>query len=85
MVTTDTSAEITFAARDYGSQLRRWGEILHQLKELKESRIIQSLDLSVSQNSPIRWNVPTSVLPPSDSPERGSRLKPKRIPRRSHV
>jgi hypothetical protein len=85
MVTTDTSAEITFAARDYGSQLQRWGDILRQLKELKESRIIQSLDLSVSQNSPIRWNAPPSVPTPSEAPERGSRLKPKRIPRRSHV
>jgi hypothetical protein len=85
MVTTDTSAEVTFAARDYGTQLQRWSDILHQLQELKESRTIQSLDLSVWQNSPIRWNDPPSVSPPSEVPERGTRLKPKRIPRRSHV
>jgi cell division septal protein FtsQ len=85
MVTTDTSAEVTFAARDYGTQLQRWCDILHQLRELTESRTIQSLDLSVSQNSPIRWNDPPSVSAPSEAPERGGRLKPKRIPRRSHV
>lgn len=85
MVTTDTSAEITFAARDYGTQLQRWCDILHQLRELKESRTIQSLDLSVSQNSPIRWNDPPSVSAPPEVPERNSRIKPKRIPRRSHV
>jgi hypothetical protein len=76
---------VTFAARDYGTQLQRWSDILRQLRELKESRTIQSLDLSVSQNSPIRWNdLPPAGNPP-ETPERISRPKPKRIPRRSHV
>lgn len=85
VVTTDTQAEVTFAARDYGTQLQRWSAILVQLRDLKESRTIQSLDLSVSQNSPIRWNDSPSATPPSEAPERGGRPKPKRIPRRSHV
>ena len=85
VVTTDASGEVTFAARDYGTQLQRWSDILRQLRELKESRTIQRLDLSVSQNSPIRWNdLPPAGNPP-EAPERISRPKPKRIPRRSHV
>jgi cell division septal protein FtsQ len=85
VVATAASGEVTFAARDYGTQLQRWSDILQQLRELKESRTIQSLDLSVSQNSPIRWNdLPPAGSPP-ETPERISRPKPKRIPRRSHV
>jgi cell division septal protein FtsQ len=85
VVTTDTQAEVTFAARDYGTQLQRWSAILGQLRDLKESRTIQSLDLSVSQNSPIRWNDSPSTTPSSEAHERSGRPKPKRIPRRSHV
>ena len=85
VVTTDASGEVTFAARDYGTQLQRWSDILRQLQDLKESRTIQSLDLSVSQNSPIRWNDGPPVTPPTEAPERISRPKPKRIPRRSHA
>jgi cell division septal protein FtsQ len=85
VVTTDASGEVTFAARDYGTQLQRWSDILRQLQDLKESRTIQSLDLSVSQNSPIRWNDGPPVTPTTEAPERISRPKPKRIPRRSHA
>ena len=88
VVATASSGEVTFAARDYATQLRRWGDILHQLEALKESRTIRSLDLSVSQNSPIRWNEPTAAgnSPEGpENPERGPRPRPKRLPRRSHA
>lgn len=85
VVTTDSSGEVTFAAHDYGTQLQRWSDILRQLQELKESRTIQSLDLSVSQNSPIRWNDTPPVASPNEASERVSRPKPRRIPRRSHA
>lgn len=88
VVATATSGEVTFAARDYAAQLRRWGDILRQLEALKESRTIRSLDLSVSQNSPIRWNDPVpsgTSTEGSDNHERGPRPRPKRLPRRSHA
>lgn len=88
VVATTTSGEVTFAARDYGTQLQRWGDILRRLEALKESRTIRSLDLSVSQNSPIRWNDPAPAGPSStvpEGPDRGPRPRPKRLPRRSHA
>lgn len=86
VATTAGGTEVTFAAHDYDAQLRRWGEILGQLEALKETRTIRSLDLSVSQNSPIRWNDPASeVTPPAGSPERSPRPRPKRLTRRSHA
>jgi hypothetical protein len=88
VVATATSGEVTFAARDYPTQLRRWADILRQLEALKEPRTIRTLDLSVSQNSPIRWNDPLPSGTSNEGPEnheRGPRPRPKRLPRRSHA
>jgi len=90
VATTETGAEITFATRDYPTQLRRWGDILRRLESAQEPRSIRSLDLSVWQNSPIRWNEPLAAPAPSADaaervPDRIQRPRPKRQTRRTHV
>jgi len=87
VVATADGTEVTFTAGDYALQLQRWGDILRQLTALAETRTIRSLDLSVRQNSPIRWNEPAepAAAKDSDAPGRTPRPRPKRQPRRSHA
>lgn len=87
VVATADGTEVTFTAGDYALQLQRWGDILRQLTALAETRTIRSLDLSVRQNSPIRWNEPAepAAAKDSDAPGRAPRPRPKRQPRRSHA
>ena len=87
VVATADGTEVTFTAADYALQLQRWGDILRQLTALAETRTIRSLDLSVRQNSPIRWKERSepAATKDSDAPGRTPRPRPKRQPRRSHA
>lgn len=76
-VTTSQGAEISFSFNNFDSQLRRWRIIYDQYQ--KWGKAIASLDLSISNNLPVRW-VAASSLPPV--PPRA--LKPSR-PKRKHV
>ena len=75
--TTSQGAEITFSFNDFEMQLRRWSIINGQYQ--KWGKAIASLDLSISNNLPVRW-VAAGALPPA--PPRA--VKPTR-PKRKHV
>jgi hypothetical protein len=61
LVTTDQGGEITFAPRDFGIQLARWRRI-HDFGG-RESRLIASLDLAVTNYVPVSWVNPTNAAP----------------------
>lgn len=66
-------------------QLRRWQDLRAHLAATGEKRVLRQLDLSVSQNAPIRWMETASDQPVPASPEPTARPRIKRIPRRTHV
>jgi cell division septal protein FtsQ len=51
--TTSQGAQITFSLDQFDLQLRRWREISDQYRQW--GKAITSLDLSVSNNLPVRW------------------------------
>jgi cell division septal protein FtsQ len=87
-VTTLDGATIRFGGEpaSFDLQLRRWSDLRAALAASGEKRVIWTLDLSVSQNAPIRWLESSSPEQPATtpaSPQNRPRLK--RIPRRTHV
>ncbi|HVY70736.1 MAG TPA: FtsQ-type POTRA domain-containing protein [Verrucomicrobiae bacterium] len=61
-VTTGQGGKITFGERDLKGQLRRWRTI-HDYG-LQSGKAIASLDLSVTNNLPVRW-IEASMAPPA--------------------
>jgi cell division protein FtsQ len=59
--TTTQGAAISFSCNDFETQLRRWRIIYDQYQ--KWGKAIASLDLSISNNLPLRW-VAAAALPP---------------------
>ncbi|MGA2173596.1 MAG: FtsQ-type POTRA domain-containing protein [Verrucomicrobiota bacterium] len=76
-VTTTQGAEISFSFNNFATQLRRWRLIYDQYQ--KWGKAIAWLDLSISNNLPVRW-VAAASLPPVPP----HALKPSR-PKRKHV
>jgi cell division protein FtsQ len=60
-VTTSQGAEVSFSFDNLPTQLRRWRLIYDQYQ--KWGKAIASLDLSISNNLPVRW-VAASTMPP---------------------
>ncbi len=76
-VTTSQKAQITFSPGNFETQLRRWRLISDQFQ--KWGKAIAALDLSISNNLPVRW-VAAAALPPAPTqPSKPSR------PKRKHV
>ena len=73
-VTTGQGSEITFATLDLDRQMRRWREV-HELGQNNHIAIV-SMDLSVSNNVPVRWIAATAlppVAPKKINPQRNRR------------
>jgi cell division septal protein FtsQ len=68
-VTTRQGNEVILAPEDFDRQLRRWRAI-HDFAA-HEAKLIGSLDLSVSNNIPLRWQEPGAPVPP---PAKGLKL-----------
>lgn len=76
---TAQGAEVTLGLDGFGQQLGRWRAV-HELS-VSSGRQVASLDLSVSNNLPVRWLETAAVPSPSPS---GKAAKGKR-PRKRHV
>lgn len=61
LLTTGQGSEITFALNDFDRQLRRWQQVHQECRRYQ--RNIATLDLAVSENTPLRMQEAT-VLPP---------------------
>ena len=61
-VTTVQQNEITFRTSDFDRQLNRWWLVYNRGQE--QARQIAWLDLSVTENTPLRW-LDTAVVPPN--------------------
>lgn len=75
LITTGQGSEVTFASDNFDEQLRRW-QLVHQ-ECLRYSKSIATLDLAVSENTPLRMQDAT-VLPPV-----APKAKPQRPKRRN--
>jgi hypothetical protein len=61
-VTTDEGSQITFGLRDFERQLRRWQKVHEECVRYRKT--IVTLDLAVSENSPLRLQEATVAPPP---------------------
>jgi hypothetical protein len=76
IVTTGEGSEVTFGVNDFEKQLLRWQKIHEECA--RSNRTIATLNLAVSENTPLRFSDAT-VTPPS-APKT---IKPQRIRRRN--
>ena len=76
-VTTAQQNEITFRAADFEKQLNRWWLVYSKGQE--QARQIGSLDLSVSDNIPLRWLESAAVPPNAVRPRKVSPYKKKHV------
>jgi len=76
-VTTSQKAQITFSLGNFETQFRRWRIISDQFQQW--GKAIASLDLSISNNLPVRWVAAAALPPAPPHPPKASR------PRRNHV
>lgn len=85
-VTTADGTAIRFGGErgTFDLQLRRWQDLRAHLVATGEKRVLRQLDLSVSQNAPIRW-METATDQPAPAAEPTARPRIRRIPRRTHV
>lgn len=79
IATTAQGSEITFGLNDFERQLNRWYQV-HQ-ECARYSRSIASLDLAVSENTPLRLQEASVLPPPAPAPKA---IKPSRN-KRKHV
>jgi cell division septal protein FtsQ len=86
-VTTFDGATVRFGGdpASFELQLRRWSDLRATLAASGEKRVIWTLDLSVSQNAPIRWQESSPEQPATAPASPQNRPRLKRIPRRTHV
>jgi cell division septal protein FtsQ len=78
ILTTGQGNEITFGLNGIDAQLRRW-RMVHDFV-LRDGRAISTLDLSVSNNVPARWQEANVAPPPLPKP-----IKPSRYRKNNHV
>ena len=76
-VTTRQGNEVILPAEDFDRQLRRWRAV-HELAS-QEARQIASLDLSVSNNVPVRWHEAGTPAPPPAKTQKATRSKRKHV------
>jgi len=76
IVTTGQGSEVTFGVNDFEKQLLRWKKIHEECA--RSNRTIATLNLAVSENTPLRFSDAT-VAPPL-APKT---IKPQRIRRRN--
>jgi len=79
IATTEQGSEITFGLNDFERQLGRWHQV-HQ-ECMRYNRGIASLDLAVSENTPLRLQEASVLPPPAPAPKA---TKPSRT-KRKHV
>ncbi len=79
VVATDQQSEVSLRTQDLERQLNRW-RIVHDLG-VRQGRQIASLDLSVSDNIPLRWMAAASVPPsaPTPKPQKTSPYRKKHV------
>ena len=61
LVTTGQGSEVIFGTGDFEAQLRRWRAVADL--GIKAGRLVRTLDLSVSNNVPVRWLEASAVAP----------------------
>ena len=76
-VTTVQQNEITFRMADFDRQLNRWW--LVYTKGQEQARQIASLDLSVTENTPLRWLEAAAVPPNAPKLRKASPYKKKHV------
>ncbi len=77
VVTTAQGQEVTFGIDEFDTQLRRW-RVVHEAA-VRGARSIAFLDLSVTNNLPVRWHETASTTPPFKRLVKPSRYKKKHV------
>jgi len=77
VLTTGQGNEITFSLDKIETQLRRWRSVHDYARQ--EQKGIASLDLSVANNVPVRWQEATSAPVPPPKPVKPSRYRKKHV------
>jgi cell division septal protein FtsQ len=77
IVTTEQGSEVTFGLQNLDDQLLRW----HQLHEIgrQMNRTIASLDLAVTNNTPVTWFSADAAPPARPQSTKSSRTKKKNV------
>ncbi|MBI2947791.1 MAG: FtsQ-type POTRA domain-containing protein [Verrucomicrobia bacterium] len=76
-VTTRQGNEVVLAAEDFERQLRRW-RVVHDFA-VQETKQIATLDLSISNNVPVRWHEAGVPAPLPAKPAKTQRSKKKHV------
>lgn len=76
LITTGQGSEVTFASGNFDQQLHRWQQV-HQ-ECLRYNKSIATLDLAVSENTPLRMQ-DASAFPPIAPKVKPQRLKKKNV------
>lgn len=76
-VTTAQGNEVTFKLDGLEGQLYRWRAVFDLGR--RNSKQIQTVDLSVSNNVPVRWLEGSAVMPITPKPAKSSRYKKKNV------
>lgn len=77
VVTTSQGQEITLATEDLDTQLRRWRMVYEAA--LRNARTVAALDLSVTNNLPVRWMESPAPAGAGKRPTKPSRYKKKHV------
>jgi cell division septal protein FtsQ len=72
-VTTAQGSEVTFGTGDFEAPLRRWRAVAEF--GTKAGRLVGTIDLSVSNNVPVRWLEASALPPVTPKPNKVSRKK----------
>jgi hypothetical protein len=76
-VRTRQESEITFAPEGFEIQLRRWQQIFELYA--RSNKIVTSLDLSISNNIPLRWAEASGIPPALPKPVKTARNRRKNV------
>lgn len=76
-VTTRQGNEVSLASEDFPQQLRRW-RLVHDYAH-REGKAIATLDLSVANNVPARWQQAAPEPPPARKPAKPSLYRKKHV------
>ncbi len=74
-VHTRQGSEITFGMDGFEAQMRRWVQIFDLYA--RSNKVVTSLDLSISNNIPLRWAEANGAPPPFPKPPRAQRNRKK--------